>query len=98
MSTFGESGMRFCNRPCTCMFGACLAALGRFEEAEPLVLTGWQQLAGKFGPEHKRTHFALDRVIEEKNLVRLTTFGPDFRGTIRSGKKRAHSDPKGEGR
>ena len=43
--------------------GECLAALGQLEEAESLVLTGWRHLDEKFGPEHPRTHLALDRVV-----------------------------------
>jgi tetratricopeptide (TPR) repeat protein/predicted Ser/Thr protein kinase len=45
------------------ILGAALAGLGRFEEAEPLVLSGYGVITRDRGPQHRRTHEALQRII-----------------------------------
>ena len=44
--------------------GACLTALERYREAEPLLLSSYEQLSAKRGPEHRRTQEALSHLIE----------------------------------
>ncbi len=42
--------------------GDCLARLGRFDEAEPLLLSGHQDLLAQRGPNHRRTREARERL------------------------------------
>ena len=44
--------------------GGCLAALGRFDEAEPILLRSYQLLKQKRGGESKQTRLALDHIID----------------------------------
>ena len=44
--------------------GACLTALGRFGEAETLLLSSYENLAARRGPNHRRTQKALEHLIE----------------------------------
>lgn len=44
--------------------GACLTALGRFSEAEPLTVDGYRRLTETHGPDHARTSSALEWVVE----------------------------------
>ena len=44
--------------------GACLAGLGRFEEAEPLLLNSYPKIAKDRGPTHRRTREALRRIVQ----------------------------------
>jgi tetratricopeptide (TPR) repeat protein/tRNA A-37 threonylcarbamoyl transferase component Bud32 len=43
--------------------GACMTAMERFDEAEELVVDGYQRLQESLGDDHRRTAQALDRVI-----------------------------------
>jgi tetratricopeptide (TPR) repeat protein len=45
------------------ILGACLAALGRFEEAEPLVLRGYPAVKDVLGEQHRLTRLALQRIV-----------------------------------
>ena len=46
------------------LLGHCLARMGRFAEAEPYVVGGYEGLREVQGPDHRRTRLALERVIE----------------------------------
>ncbi|MBN2562343.1 MAG: serine/threonine protein kinase [Phycisphaerae bacterium] len=46
------------------VLGGCLAALERFEEAEPLLLGGYAKLETMYGPSHQSTLKALRRIID----------------------------------
>ena len=46
------------------LLGASLVRRGRFEEAEPLLISGFELLAGQRGTGHKRTRGALERVVD----------------------------------
>ena len=46
------------------VLGLCLTSLGRFEEAEPLLLRGYSVLKDKCGARNKRTKEALIRIID----------------------------------
>lgn len=43
--------------------GECLAALGRFDEAEPLMIAGFEALLAFWGPDHPHTREARDRLV-----------------------------------
>lgn len=47
--------------------GACLAALERFKEAEPLLIKSYGQLKSRLGTKHPRTQEALDRIVSAYN-------------------------------
>ena len=44
-------------------FGRCLTELGRFDEAESLLVPAYQGLRDSLGPQHQLTHKTLGRVI-----------------------------------
>ncbi|MFQ5411778.1 MAG: tetratricopeptide repeat protein, partial [Phycisphaerae bacterium] len=50
------------------VLGACLAGLGRFEEAEPLLLSSYPRIAKDRGPFHRRTREALQRIVQMYTL------------------------------
>jgi hypothetical protein len=45
------------------LLGACLAAQGRFAEAEPLLVESYPVIERKRGPRYRRTREALERVV-----------------------------------
>ena len=47
-----------------CRLGACLTALGRFEEAEPLLTEGYPIIAEQRGKQHRITREVLEEVIQ----------------------------------
>ncbi len=75
------------------VLGGCLAALERFEEAEPLLLGGHAKLEAMHGANHQNTLKALRRVIEAHEAwgkpehaaewgVKLTTTRPARAETV----------------
>jgi serine/threonine-protein kinase len=44
--------------------GASLSAIGRYDEAEPLLLGGFQRLEEQFGPGHRLSRRALQRIVD----------------------------------
>ena len=45
-------------------WAAVSSLLGRYREAEPLLLSSYENLSAKRGPDHRRTQHALDHLIE----------------------------------
>ena len=54
------------------LLGSCLAARGRPAEAGPLLLSGYQDLRGKLGPDHPRTLAAQRRLDAFRGTARAT--------------------------
>ena len=48
----------------TSILGAALAGQNRFEEAEPLLLESYPIISADRGPHRRRTHEALQRIID----------------------------------
>ena len=46
------------------VLGSCLVLLGRFEDAEPLLLESYPRLRDALGDDHPVTGAALDRIID----------------------------------
>jgi hypothetical protein len=46
------------------LLGRCLGEMGRFEEAEPLLIEGYERIERKLGPRHRTTNQAIHRLIE----------------------------------
>ena len=46
------------------LLGACLAALNRHDEAEPLLRDGFESLREKLGLEHAQSQAALRRLVD----------------------------------
>ena len=43
--------------------GDCLVSLGRFDEAEPLLLNSYERIQGVFGPTRREPELALQRIV-----------------------------------
>jgi serine/threonine-protein kinase len=68
-------------------YGACLAALGKFDEAEPHLLAGYQSMKSTRGDSDTYTNSALQRVVDFYQRWNKPEKADEFRGLLQQAQR-----------